>query len=130
MKLKEFFKHGVFNYALDMENWCKKFYPLELKYTFCHDFAIADWVSGVSGVKETYQRVKKSWLSDYKAFTEVVVSLNLLAWAHNQLMEQGIEDREQFVQLYSDLYHQATNDFYEKHGKNQEACDHFFNMTD
>ena len=129
MKMKEMFKN-VFSYAAGMETWVKGNLPYKLEYTFANDFAVADWVEGEKGVKETYQNVKKSWLNNYKAFTEVVVSINMLAWAHNQLQKQGIEGREPFIKLYSELYHVASNDFYEKYEGNTEACQHFFEMTD
>lgn len=136
MKLNEHFKN-VFSYAAGMEKWCKDFYqhPDGLSYTFCMDFAIADWMEGAKGVKETYKRVKKNWLGNYKAFTEVVISLNLLSWAHRQLLLQGFEGREEMMQLYSEMYYLARDDFYKEYGSdgkhpNQEACDYFFEMTD
>lgn len=132
MKVHEFFKN-VFSYANGIEQWCKNFLlntsGTKLNYTFTHDFAIADWY-GEAEVKETYNRVKASWISDYKAFTEVAMSLNVLSWANNQLIKQGIEDREKYVELYSELWYKAKDDFYKKYENNEEACDYFFNMTD
>lgn len=108
----------------------EKAYPNELHYTFASDFAIADWISGVEGVKETYERVKKEWLSNVKAWTEVVISLNLLSWAHNQLKKQGISDREKYIDIYSELYYMAMDSFYEEYVENEEAKSYFFEMTD
>lgn len=128
-KLNEHFKN-VFTYAAGMEQWVNNNLFCEpLEYTFVKDFAIADWVSGLGGVKETYNRVKEEWIKNYKAFTEVAISLNMLAWAHNQLKKQGIEGRDPFIRLYSELYHQAVNDFYEEY-KEEEICNYFFEMTD
>ena len=128
-KLNEHFKN-VFTYAAGMEQWINNnLFGEPLEYTFVKDFAIADWVSGLGGVKETYNRVKEEWIKNYKAFTEVVISLNMLAWAHNQLKKQGIEGRDPFITLYSELYHQAVNDFYEEY-KEEEICNYFFEMTD
>lgn len=129
MKVHEKF-NNVFSYAAGIEAWCRECYPSEMHYTFCSDFAIADWVGGKNSVMETYERVKNEWLSDYKAFTEVAVSINMLSWANNQLAEQGIEDREEFIQLYSELYYKARDDFYEKYSGNDEATEYFFEMTD
>ncbi len=121
---------NVFSYAAGMEEWVNNAYPLgPLNYTFVNDFAIADWYNAKS-VRETYERVKEEWLSNYKAFTEVVVALNQLSWAHNQLKEQGIDGRDEFIQLYSDLYYKSRDDFYDKHRGNEEATDYFFEMTD
>jgi len=137
-KLSEKFTN-VFTYARGVEAWVKDFYRgasgKELEYTFPNDFAIADWCEGAKGVKETYHRVKESWLGNYKAWTEVVIALNSLSWANSQLRSQGIEGRESFIELYSDLYYKATDDFYGEYGSdgkhpNDEACDYFFNMTD
>jgi hypothetical protein len=131
MKVNEFFKN-VFSYANGIEQWCKNFLMqtsgTKLTYTFTHDFAIADWY-GEKSVRESYNRIKKSWISDYKAFTEVAMSLNVLSWANDQLAKQGIEGREKYIELYSELWFKAKDDFYKKYGKNEEACDYFFNMT-
>ena len=129
MKIQEKFK-DVFSYAAGMEKWVNDSLPLgPLKYTFVNDFAIADWYDADS-VKETYLRVKKQWISDYKAFTEVVIALNMLSWAHYELRKQGIDGRDEFIILYSDLFCKATEDFYNKWRDNTEACNHFFEMTD
>ena len=129
MKLNEGFKN-VFSYAAGMEKWVKNNLDTEMEYTFANDFAIADWVSGIKGVKETYERVKEEWLGNYKAFTEVALSLNLLAWAHNQLEEQGFEGRNPFIKLYSELWYQAKHDYYEKYADDKEKQEYFFYMTD
>ena len=130
MKLNEGFKN-VFTYAAGMRAWVDKALPLgPLEYSFVSDFAIADWVSGEKGVKETYERVKKEWLKNYKAFTEVVLAVNQLAWAHDRLEKQGFEGRQPFVELYSSLYHQAVNDFYTEYEGDSEKCRYFFEMTD
>ena len=129
MKLQENFQN-VLSYAAGMENWVNQQLPLgPLQYTFVADFAIADWL-GEDSVKETYERVKEAWLSNYKAFTEVVIALNMLSWAHAALKHQGIDGRDQFIDLYADLYHQAFSDFYAEYTDNSEACDYFFEMTD
>ena len=113
MEIKQCFKN-VFSYAGGMETWVKKAYPNELHYTFASDFAIADWISGVEGVKETYERVKKEWLSNVKAW----------------LKKQGISDREKYIDIYSELYYMAMDSFYEEYEENEEAKSYFFEMTD
>ena len=129
MKVQQGFQN-VFSYAAGVEKWVNDSLPLgPLKYTFASDFAIADWF-GKNEVEDTYKRVKESWLNDYKAFTEVVIALNMLSWANDALRKQGFEGREDFITLYSTLYFQARDDFYEKYGNNREACDYFFEMTD
>ena len=129
MRVQEGFKN-VFSYAAGLEEWVnKQLFKGPLKMTFVSDFAIADWF-GTDAVKETYTRVKDEWLSDYKAFTEVVISLNMLSWANAALTEQGYDGREEIGRLYADMYYQARQDFYDKWENDREACDHFFDMTD
>ena len=101
----------------------------KLQYTFCSDFAIADW-RGESAVRETFKRVIKSWGTSYKAFTEIVLAINLLSWANDRLVQQGITDREKWVEFYSELYYDTKDEFYTKYDGNDEATDYFFNMTD
>lgn len=120
----------MFSYAFGMEKWVNdQLFTGPLKFTFVSDFAIADWLNS-EAVEETYERVKESWLNDYKAFTEVVIAVNMLSWAHHALKEQGYEGRDEFIALYSDLYYKAKDDFYARWSEDQEACDHFFEMTD
>lgn len=129
MKVQQGFTN-VFSYAAGLEKWVNDNLPLgPLKYTFVSDFAIADWF-GKKDVEDTYKRVKKEWLSDYKAFTEVVIALNMLSWANAALERQGYDGREEYGKLYADLYYRARDDFYDKYEGNTEATDYFFNMTD
>lgn len=128
MNIKDYFTNEI-SYAASIEEWCKNLYPKELEYTFAIDFAFADW-NGVDGVKETFKRVKKEWINNLKAWTEIVITLNLLSWAHNQMKKQGFDDRDRFINLYSDLYYMATENFYEVYDDNEEAKTYFFNMID
>ena len=122
-----------FTYAAGIENWCKDFYynasGNKLNYTFCADFAIADWI-GEDAVRETFKRVIESWGDDYKAFTEIALDINLLSWANYQLIQQGITDREKWVEFYSELYYDARDEFYTRYDGNDEATDYFFEMAD
>ena len=122
-----------FTYAAGIEEWCTDFYynasGNKLNYTFCADFAIADWI-GEDAVRETFKRVIESWGDDYKAFTEIALAINLLSWANYQLIQQGITDREKWVDFYSELYYDAKGEFYTKYDGNDEATEYFFNMTD
>jgi hypothetical protein len=100
-----------------------------LQYTFCADFAIADWLSE-DAVRDTFWKAIKSWGDDYEAFTEIVLAINLLSWANDQLVKQGIADREKWVDFYSELYYDAKDEFYMRFDGNDEATKYFFNMTD
>lgn len=132
MRLHQKFKN-VHSYACGIEKWVKDFYKevsgRTLTMTFPMDFAIADWYDKAS-VIDTYKRVKDAYLNDYKAFTEVVVSLIYLAYANDQLRKQGVESRERFIELYEKLFYEAKELFYEHYKDNEEAQDYFFEWTD
>ena len=132
MKVQEYF-NDVFNYAYGVEEWIKKYFKsvnYEIEYTFASDLALVDWYGKQEDVKETYQRIKNNWIDDYKAFTEAVMCINMLSWANDQLIKQGFDDREEWVEFYSELYYQARDDFYNKYENNEESCDYFFKTTD
>ena len=129
MRLQEYFANAL-SYGAGMEEWVNKSLPNgPLELTFVSDFAIADWY-GKKEVEDTYKIVKNGWIGDYMAFTEVVIALNMLSWAHHALSKQGIDGRDEFIELYADMYYQARKDFYDRWESNQEACDYFFEMTD
>lgn len=133
MTLQEHFQN-VFTYSRGIENWCKKAYnanqdQYEFQYTFISDFAIADWHSE-SAVKDTYNQFIKEYSDDYEALTELIISLNMLSWANAKLCDQGIEDREKFVELYADLYYEAKDTFYDNFADDKEAKQYMFNLTD
>lgn len=91
--------------------------------TFYSDLTIAELVEGAKGVKGTFNDVVKSWLDDYKYFTEFVMSLNYKAWEH-------ANTNQRLSELYSDLYYKADEMFYEHYAENEEAKDYYFNVTD
>ena len=95
--------------------------------TFYSDLSIAEWVSDIAGVQDTYNRVVNEWLSDYKYFTEFVLALNWKAWAW---CLQGGRGYVELSDLYSKLYEQARDKFYEHYKDNDEAKDYFFQVTD
>ena len=129
-QLNQGFKNAM-TYAAGMEKWVNKTLPGgKLKYTFVSDFARIDWMFGKQGVLDTYQSIKNSWLDNYKAWTEVVIAVNMLAWAHDNLREQGYAGREPFIELYSDLYYKAKDAFYEKYTGDEEKCHYFSHMMD
>ena len=132
MKVQEYF-NDVFSYAYGIEAWIENYFKsvnFELEYTFASDLAIVDWFGNKEEVKESYNRIKNSWIDDYKAFTQVVMCVNMLSWANDQLIKHCFDDREEWVDFYSDLYYQARDDFYSKYENNEEACNYFFKCTD
>ena len=130
MKVQQGFKN-VFTYAFGVESWSRRFLPnYAWAYTFVSDFAIADFLDGAKAVKDTYRRIMQSYASNYKALTEIVISINVLSWANDALSRQGYEGREEFIKLYSDLYYKAKDKFYKLYGKDKEKSNYFFEMTD
>lgn len=132
MVIKEFFSNAI-TYAQGIEKWVRDYFDsvgYECEYTFVSDLAMAEWVGGVEGVNKTYNKLKNEWGGYYKAFTELVMSINLLSWANEQLERQGFTDRGEWIEFYSKLYYKSRNEFYEKYEGNEEATDYFFNTTD
>lgn len=55
--------------------------------TFYGDFTIAELVSGIAGVKDTYKRCVKSWRDNVEYVTELVMVLNHKIWEHYEKNE-------------------------------------------
>lgn len=95
--------------------------------TFFSDLSIAEWCEKNTGernaVRDTYKRVCKEWIKNYKFFVEFIVSLNHKCW-----MWYGAD--ENLSKLYGDLYYEARDVFYEHYEGNEEACRYMFEMTD
>lgn len=91
--------------------------------TFYSDMTIAELSGGCKAVQESYNRIKKSWLSNYKYWTEFTMVLNLKIWQHNE------RDME-LARLYDKLWKEADGLFYKTYKNNNEALDHYFERTD
>lgn len=95
--------------------------------TFYGDLTIAEQY-GPDAVKETYNKVCKEWIGNYKYFTEFVMCLNHKAWAHCD------EGNTELSRLYSDLYYDAEDLFYDYYDgnspENEEARNYHFDITD
>ena len=133
MKLNEFFKNR-FSYSQGVEAWCKALYEEmsgnQLTMTFASDLALEDWNGDTKSVYQLYKHIRKSWIDDYKAFAEVVIAINLLAWANDKLIKQGFENRESMRDFYSELYYESKKDYYKHYKGKLEECDYLYSMTD
>lgn len=118
----------VFERVMSENNGYKRF------TTFVSDFALAE-PFGDNAIKDTYNRASRSWLSDYKYFTELIMSLNHLCWFWHHNKENGL------TELYRELYYKAVEMFDNKYGpsetdteeeakKKREACAYMFKWTD
>lgn len=67
--------------------------------TFWQDFSIAEKF-GVESIKDTYQKVKQEWSSNYKYWTELVLVLNHKIW-------YWFERDNQRAILYDKLWREA-----------------------
>ena len=131
MKLTDAIKRtDVFNYAAANEVFFEnilKSNNQERITTLFSDLSIAEWWEKNGGekdaIKDTFNRVCKEWVEDYKFFTEFVISLNHKCW-----MWYGTDDN--LSRLYRDLYYEARDKFYDKYEDDEDACRYFFEMTD
>lgn len=95
--------------------------------TFYSDLSIAE-VYGANSIKDTFKRVCKHWIGDYKYFTEFVLCLNYKSWEWHSRGNEGL------MELYSKLYYQARDKFYDYYGESgkndEEALHYYFEVTD
>lgn len=89
--------------------------------TFYSDFTLAELVSGVSGVKDTYKRAFNSWKSDYKYLTELTMVLNHKIWEH-------YENNVLLAQVYNDLWQEL--DIWCKDNLKGEELHYFYEVLD
>ena len=89
--------------------------------TFYSDFTLAELVSGVRGVKDTYKRAFNSWKSDYKYLTELTMVLNHKIWEH-------YENNEPLAQVYNDLWQEL--DIWCKDNLKGEELHYFYDVLD
>lgn len=131
MRLNEKF-NNVFSYAAGVQTWVNNCTGVDggYKYSFAHDFAIADWVGGIKAIRETWKRVFKEWKYDYKVVAEAVSQIAMMSCVHWRLKQDGVENRDVFIQAYQELYNAATGDFNKEYAENEEALDYLFYLTD
>ena len=88
--------------------------------TFYEDFSIAD-AFGVSAIKDTYKRAFKSWKSDYKYITELILALN---WKINEHYGRNNE----YAEVYDALWREA--DEWAMENLKDEALQYYLRTTD
>lgn len=97
--------------------------PVEQEYTFYQDFQIADRVGGAKGVKETYERVKKNWSDNARAWGEVSCALNWRLW---DLHKTDVE----IAKLYEELWMESQKIGWKNGENNPEYARTYFQVTD
>lgn len=115
---------NIFQYAEVCERMFEKQLEeigYERKYMFYRDLSIADRHDEKS-VKEMYNKVVISCISDVKAFTEFVLSLNYKTW------EMNARGRSNYVNLYSELFYKANELAYKTF--NGEDLNYYYNIIE
>lgn len=127
--------------AIELESWKRMVAEMcgyEAFTTFYGDLSVAE-AFGVNSIKETYERVLKSWKDDYKYLTEFVMCLNHKCWEFYEKdayrkypihLELSDESMDEIGQLYSDLYYSGRDFLYETFKGNEEAEDYIFSVLD
>jgi len=134
---------NVFQYASAVEqNWklnLESMTDFRPSFTFYSDFAIAEfcetYMRDKNAVRKTYNQVVKSYGTDIKAMTEIVMVLNHKIWAFYNKVDSrymGIsnERAESFETLYTELYQKAVAAVEKKFGKDEEAMSYYYRVTD
>ena len=91
--------------------------------TFFSDYTIAELTSGARGVKDTFNTASKSWLSNYKYFTEMVMVLNHKIWEY-------YKTNYALAKVYDELWRKAEDMFFKKYEGNEEALDYYYSVLD
>lgn len=122
MDISKIFKYAAANEAAFESYW--NGIGHERKTTFFSDLSIAECY-GAAGVRDTYDRVIDDWMDNLVFITEFIVCLGLKAsqWA-------GRAGGTELQDVYTNLFANATDAFYNHYEGNEEACDYFFQMTD
>ena len=110
---------NVFRYASACELMFESFLNevgKERKTTFYADLSIAECY-GISGVKDTYRRVMRSWGNNLEFMCEWVVALNQKIWQH-------YDKNEPLARVYDELWRKADN-YCREHFKGEELSEYY-----
>lgn len=109
------------------ENKPEEYDLTEQDTTFVQDFLIAVRF-GSGAIYDTYNRAREEWLPDPVYWTACVMAINQLSW---HFYETG---KMKLCEIFSDLYHQADNDFYDFYDSqsqsDRDARLYYYHMTD
>ena len=120
-------------FASVAESWVYSYFEqvgFRHKYSFVFKLAESERDGKESDVRKAYENLLEKHGNDFKAFTEIVMCVNLMAWFHAQLEREGVPEAEKWGVFYSDLYDDANERFYQRFEGNEEACDYYFECTD
>jgi len=135
---------NVLNYGAYEEKWWETNFLEDNGYnrqtTFYADLSIAEWCSGIKGIKDTYKKVLKSWKGNVKYLTEFVMCLNHKAWEFadsNFLLRQNRlawvrtqEQADELTKVYTELYEQGYVEVEKMFAKDSESLSYFYEKLD
>lgn len=119
-------KTNVFTYAAANERIFERIqanFGKKRETTFFSDLSIAEWY-GLSGVKETYENVMKSWIDDVKYITEFALSLAWKAYQHEDA------DNVEMCKEYWTLFEECKDTIYKHYDGNADAVRYIFETLD
>lgn len=114
---------NVFQYAAANERMFEENYFHERKTTFFSDLSIAEFVSGIKGVKDTFKQVVDSWLTNEVYFSEFVICLNHKIWQH-------YNDDKKLAEVYDELWRKAEELCLEAWKDDEKKLDYYYQITD
>lgn len=93
----------------------------ELQTTFYQDLTIAELMGGAAAVRETYDRINKTWRPNAAYYGEFVLALN-------HKIGQHYETNEPLARVYNELW-EAADDWAKDNYKGADAKT-YFEITD
>ena len=132
----------VFEYAACcekmFENYLNEVGSYRRKTTFYSDLSIAEFIGGVSAIKDTYQRVIKEWIDNIEYITEICMSLNLkqFEWdaKYRKMIEISDSERAQhsakIMNCYIELFMECDKAIIEHYADREKELDYYYQTTD
>lgn len=109
---------NVFQYAAQCEhnyriNYTEITGRSESRYTFFSDLSIAEFISGIEGIKDTIKRFLVDWKNNFEAVVEILMSINLKSWEQSALTDEknasmrafSKERHKELAEYYSNYYY-------------------------
>lgn len=136
-------KLNVYQYSnLVEQNWVANLGDMtdfRPKFTFYSDFAIAEfcevYMRDTNAVKKTFNNLRRYWLSDIKAATEIALVLNHKSWAFHAKVDSHYlgcseEWRKKFIELYTKLYYEWDGLVTKKFANDKSAMSYYYRVLD
>ena len=110
----------------------------QTKTTFYGDLSIAEFCEGVKGIRDTYNRVMKEWMSNVEYITEFIMCLNHKIWEFydenycNRLIKLSIDKDKalELSRLYDELWKDAEDKFFTYYKEDVKAMEYYYQTTD